>query len=300
MSNANNTTLLRTLLLKWYQKNARDLPWRSVDTTPYEVLVSETMLQQTQAQRIAELFPIFLESYPTVNALATASNAQILKSWKGLGYNSRALRLRDAAREIVSTFNGVVPNDVADLQTLPGVGPYTSSAIASFAYKQPVVVVDVNVHRVYSRWMKRRHTTIDLASSSEIETFAEEIVPRKRADEWHHAVMDLGSTICTARAPSCTTCPLQEQCPSAHSMKQVNPAKRKEPQIRNEPRRIWRGRIVDELRNHDKGLTKKQLVKTVFGPATTKEEDLIEDVLSRLQKDGIVSIQQNRVSLAKG
>lgn len=298
MTNAKDTTPQRSLLLKWYRKHARDLPWRTTTTTPYEVLVSETMLQQTQASRIAELLPVFLQTYPTVHELAAASNAQILRSWKGLGYNSRALRLRDAARLIVGRHNGVVPQALVELQALPGVGPYTSSAVACFAYQQNVVVVDVNVRRVYSRWMTRRLTTIDVASETEVRVFALTIIPTSKPDDWHHAVMDLGSTICTARTPSCSSCPIAEVCPSNGTMQHVNRARRKEPHIRGEPRRIWRGRIVETLRNHPNGLMKKALVQQVFTETDDEEDALIEDVFVRLEQDNIVSIRGRRIQLA--
>ena len=256
------------------------------------------MLQQTQASRIAEMLPVFLERYPTVDVLAKATNAEIIRSWKGLGYNSRALRLRDAARSIVQDHGGVVPDSLDDLRNLPGVGPYTSAAVASFAYKKRVIVIDVNIRRVYSRWMKERSTTIDVASDKEVEGFAELVIPKRAPDEWHHAVMDLGSTFCTARKPTCSDCPVQRHCPSANTMRSVTPTKRPEPMIRNEPRRIWRGRIVDALRDHDKGLTKRALIKAVFGDVDATEQLLVDDVLVRLENDGITSTTKTRVVLA--
>ena len=170
-------------LLAWFGKHGRELPWRRT-RDPYAILVSEVMLQQTQVARVAPRYLAFLERWPTVDALAAASPAAVIREWQGLGYNRRALNLHRSARRIAA--DGW-PDDLTEL---PGVGRYTADAIARFAFEQPVLPVDTNVGRVLER------TGADFGPASA------------------HALMDLGATICLARIPRCEACPLAERCPS--------------------------------------------------------------------------------------
>jgi A/G-specific adenine glycosylase len=246
-------SVLQRRVQDWYAQHGRTFMWRSRQDEPapdaYVVLVSEVMLQQTQTSRVQEKLPTFLQQFPSVDALARADNATVIKAWQGMGYNNRALRLRDCARVIMERHGGVVPNSVEKLLALPGIGSYTANAIAAFAYRQHVVVLDVNIRRVYSRWMRQMPSTIALCSEDEIATFARAIVPPNRSSDWHQAVMDIGAMFCTARAPKCTVCPVQDICASAGQMEAKTPTKRLEPSFRGEPHRIWRGRIVDILRS---------------------------------------------------
>jgi A/G-specific adenine glycosylase len=170
-------------LLAWYGEHARDLPWR-MTRDPYAILVSEVMLQQTQVARVLPRYDAWLARWPTVEALAAASSADVIRAWQGLGYNRRALNLHRAARHVAA--NGWP----ADLTQLPGVGRYTADAVARFAYELDVLPVDTNVRRVLDRT-------------------GEQFGPAAA-----HALMDLGATICLARIPRCATCPLAERCPS--------------------------------------------------------------------------------------
>ena len=170
-------------LLDWFETNGRDLPWRRT-RDPYAILVSEVMLQQTQAARVVPRYLAWLERWPTAEALAAASTAEVLREWQGLGYNRRALNLHRAARAVAASG---WPND---LMTLPGVGRYTADAVACFAFGRPVLPVDVNVRRVIER-----------TGASFDHTCAQ-------------ALMDLGATVCIARVPRCGDCPLAEDCPS--------------------------------------------------------------------------------------
>lgn len=293
-----DTTLLRRALLAWYARSGRALPWRTSNPDPYMVLVSEVMLQQTQAARIAERLPDFLQLFPTVRHLAEASNGTIIRAWKGLGYNSRALRLRDAAREIVQRFDGVVPATVSDLRSLPGIGPYASAAVACFAYGVPAVVLDVNVRRVYSRWMTRRATTTEVAADADVTAFAEAVIPRRKASDWHHAVMDLGATICTARRPACEECPLQRHCPSRSVMAEATRLRKAEPTFRGEPVRLWRGRIVKHVQTHD-GSTDRRLFRAITGTTATAEDlAWLRSVLTKLERDGLIQREADRTFLA--
>jgi A/G-specific adenine glycosylase len=171
------------LLSKWYEENGRDLPWRRT-RDPYAILVSEVMLQQTQVDRVVRRYRAWLERWPTIDELAAASPADVIREWQGLGYNRRAVNLHRAARTIAAS------GWPDDLTSLPGVGPYTAAAIRCFAFGEDVLPVDVNVERV------RRRTGHVFTSASA------------------QALMDLGATICLARIPRCDVCPLEEPCPS--------------------------------------------------------------------------------------
>jgi A/G-specific adenine glycosylase len=286
-------------LLSWYRRNARAFPWRTASIDPYVVLVSEIMLQQTQAQRVAEALPRFLQQFPSVVDLARASNAQMIRQWRGMGYNSRALRLRDAAQLIAEHHDGVVPQDVDALRALPGIGPYASASIAAFAFNKRVVVLDVNVRRVYSRWIRQQRTTIDVERDDVLTQFAQQVSPARASARWHHAVMDLGATICTARKPLCTSCPMADLCPSANVLEQAKRVKRAEPQFRGEPQRLWRGRFVDALRDAPEGLTSNRLLSaTGAGALTSDEQPWFVSMIRALERDGVVMRVGRRIRLA--
>ncbi|MBA3688035.1 MAG: A/G-specific adenine glycosylase [Chloroflexi bacterium] len=200
---------VRSSLLSWFATDHRDFPWRRT-TDPYAVLVSEVMLQQTQASRIAERFPIFMSRFPTAAALAAAGEAEVLVAWSGLGYNRRALALRRAAREVAR--HGW-PQGVAALERLPGIGPYTARAIASLAFGEPVGVVDTNVRR----WLVRRFGLRADRPPRDLQVLADGLAEAgHRADvaPWTHATMEFGASICTARNPRCNICPISDECPS--------------------------------------------------------------------------------------
>jgi A/G-specific adenine glycosylase len=254
------------------------------------VLVSETMLQQTQAARVAERIGLFLTVFPTIHVLAAASNGTMIRQWQGMGYNSRALRLRDAALAITERHGGVIPSDVGALLALPGVGPYTSAAIACFAYNKHVVVLDVNVRRVYSRLASRMATTTDVLSDELLAQFAQRVIPQRRSAMWHHAVMDLGATICTARKPKCDVCPMADMCPSA----------KREPMFREEPQRIWRGRIIEALRGVPSGrsITITSLSTMLLGQHTQEEHEWLTGMIAVLETAGHITRSGRLVRLA--
>jgi A/G-specific adenine glycosylase len=250
-------------LLAWFEREGRRFPWRDVERAtlagrsgpihdPYVVLVSEVMLQQTQTSRVAEKLPQFLERFPDVGALARAGRSDVIRAWQGMGYNRRALALQRTAVEVVERYGGEFPRTLAELTALPGVGPYTASAILCFAFGDDVPVVDVNIARVYSRLFHKCHTAQGRASEGTVEIVAAAIVPAGDAYRWHQALMDLGATICTARRPACARCPLESLCLSAHPLPVElydDTANRREPEIRGVPRRIWRGRMLELLRS---------------------------------------------------
>ncbi|MGH2427821.1 MAG: A/G-specific adenine glycosylase [Candidatus Limnocylindria bacterium] len=207
---------IRAALLGWYAREHRDFPWRGT-RDPYAVLVSEVMLQQTQASRIAERFPRFMHRFPTAASLAGADPAEVLAEWSGLGYNRRALALQRVARHVAT--NGW-PGDISGLQRLPGVGPYTARALASLAFGQSVGVVDTNVRR----WLLRRFGAADTAQA--LQALADDLAGDARdaqeAAAWTHAAMEFGARVCTARRPRCETCPVARGCLSRHNAARVN------------------------------------------------------------------------------
>jgi A/G-specific adenine glycosylase len=206
---------VRRRILEWYAVAHRDFPWRGV-TDPYAVLVSEVMLQQTQAARVAERFPRFMERFPSAAALAAAPERAVLAEWSGLGYNRRALSLRRAST-LVTTQGW--PRDPAELERLPGIGRYTARAVASLAFGVPVGVVDTNVRR----WLVRRFGLDPAgpdATPAALQSLADALAgprpgtPAGEAAAWTHATMEFGATVCTSRAPDCVTCPVRHGCPS--------------------------------------------------------------------------------------
>jgi A/G-specific adenine glycosylase len=198
----------RDAILAWYTERGRPLAFRRT-RDPYAILVSEAMAQQTQAARAAMCWERFMERFPTVQALATATPADVLRAWQGLGYDRRALALWRAARIVVEEHGGQVPSTVAELQALPGVGPYTARAVAALAFGLPVGAVDVNVRRVLGRIVAGDAAVL---SPPELQSVADASVPTDRAGEWTHAVMDIGATVCGPRAPKCEACPARPWC----------------------------------------------------------------------------------------
>ena len=189
-------------LLAWYAAAARDLPWRRT-RDPYALLVSEVMLQQTQAARVVPRYERFLARFPDAAALAAAPVRDVLEEWSGLGYNRRALALHAAAREVAAH------GWPADLTTLPGVGGYTAAAVASFAWDAQRAAVDVNVRRVIERWDGRPRTARELSAR------AEALLPAGRAAPWNQAMMELGARVCGPRRADCAACPVSAWCASA-------------------------------------------------------------------------------------
>jgi A/G-specific adenine glycosylase len=234
---AREAAAVRRALLAWYDREHRDFPWRGTKD-PYAVLVSEVMLQQTQASRIADRFPHFMSRFPTVGALASAPVTAVLAEWNGLGYNRRALALQRAAA-IVAREGW--PADVAGLARLPGIGPYTARAVASLAFGEPVGVVDTNVRR----WLIRRFAAPDAPGA--LQSVADALAgarPGGRAADWTHASMEFGAAVCRPRLPRCDACPLADGCPS-RGMSAPVPVPR-QPPLRGSDR-AYRGAIVRML-----------------------------------------------------
>jgi A/G-specific adenine glycosylase len=201
----------RRRLLRWFQRNGRDLPWRRT-RDPYRILVSEVMLQQTQVERVRDYYKRFIRQYPTVRDLAAARPARVRESWEGLGYYARARNLHAAARTIATRHQGRFPRSVEDVQSLPGVGRYTAGAVVSFAYGEPAPILDTNVRRVLTRIFVQRRASRPAQADRRLWALAEAVIPEGQAWAFNQALMDFGATLCTARNPQCPACPMCSLC----------------------------------------------------------------------------------------
>src|SRR5690625_1986240 len=198
-------------LIRWYNENKRDLPWRK-DQDPYKVWVSEIMLQQTRVDTVIPYFNRFINLYPTVYDLAKADSQEVLKQWEGLGYYSRARNLQHAVKEVVSSYGGVVPTNPKELGSLKGIGPYTRGAILSIAFDQPEPAVDGNVMRVLSRVLKIEDNISEQKVRKQFENYAREMIPVEDPASFNQGIMELGALVCTPKNPQCLTCPVQQYC----------------------------------------------------------------------------------------
>ena len=202
-------TLFQGALLTWFQAEQRPLPWRQ-DYIPYQIWISEIMLQQTQMERATLFFQRWLQEFPDIHTLAQASEDKVLKSWEGLGYYSRARNILKCARILVCDHGGVIPSDSKSLLALPGIGPYTAGAIGSIAYNLPVPLVDANIGRLFARIFD---ISIPLSQAKKLLwQKAAELVPEYQARSFNQGLMELGALICTPKDPACIKCPLQSFC----------------------------------------------------------------------------------------
>ncbi|MBP2001695.1 A/G-specific adenine glycosylase [Paenibacillus shirakamiensis] len=200
-----------TELLEWYERSKRDLPWRR-HRDPYYIWVSEIMLQQTRVDTVIPYFHRFIERFPTLQELAEAPEADVLKLWEGLGYYSRARNLQRGAQQVMELHGGQVPNDKLAVAALKGVGPYTTGAIMSIAFNQPVPAVDGNVMRVLSRYFLIEDDIMKNATRAGMEVLIEQLIPEGRASDFNQALMELGALVCTPKSPHCLTCPVMMHC----------------------------------------------------------------------------------------
>lgn len=266
-------------LLRWYERSARDLPWRRT-RDPYAVLVSEVMLQQTQVARVIPAYTSFLERFPTLRALATASLGDVLRVWGGLGYPRRARDLRRAAQ----LSGDALPADRAGLDALPGIGRYTAGAVACFAHGQIEAFADTNIARVLGRVVLGAAT--DPRAGEALDA---ELLPPGSGARWHHALMDLGATICVARGPRCEACPLRSLCVAYARGTTAPPAPRRQAAFATSDRRV-RGRILALLREADGGRTVASLRSAV---GDTRVPRLVDALVA----EGLASRTGRRVRL---
>ncbi len=296
-------------LMKWYSSHQRNLPWR-MNPTPYHVLVSEIMLQQTQVPRVIEKFKEFMTQFPTIFDLAKASTGQVIHAWSGLGYNRRALLLHRFAQEVVANYNGIIPDSAAQLIKLPGIGPYTAGAIASFAYNQPEPAIDVNVRRIYLRFFQGKDQGLPMGMKEEQELYnlAKSTIPKGKSAEFHNALMDFGSLICTRDAPLCGQCPLQKSCHFFPLyMKKKEKAlfvveKREEKGVVEDgkfiPNRIFRGRMVEFVRkNEGKEILIEEFGRVIKKDYARKEEKWLRELLEKLKNEKLIQYEIQRQNI---
>lgn len=276
------TTELHELVLRWYDTHARDLPWRSSDATPWGVMVSEFMLQQTPVSRVLPIWPAWMDAWPTPGDLASAPSGDAVRAWGRLGYPRRALRLHAAATAIVETYGGEVPSDYDQLLALPGVGDYTAAAIASFAFGKRHVVLDTNVRRVFARALSGAE--FPAASVTKVEReLAESLLPGETyAAAWAVGVMELGALVCTATSPDCDQCPVAGLCAwrQAGSPAYDGPARRT--QTYSGTDRQCRGRLLAVVRDSHEPVHRSR-VDAAWTDASQRER-----CLASLLSDGLL------------
>lgn len=273
--------LFQKQLTTWYRQHKRTLPWRSTHN-PYKILVSEVMLQQTQVERVKEYYATFIKKFPTIEKLAHASDAEVLKVWSGLGYNRRALNLKKAAQALQGrTF----PQTQEELIKLPGIGPYTAGAILAFAFNRDVVFADVNIRRVIERYfgIKTKKVYPKLQELANMPG---------NAHAWYSALMDFGATICLSR-PACDICPLQKSCKAYPAVLQIA-----QKRVATKPfigsNRWWRGQILKVLVKEKKSETALYHAIAVTG-VRDKRQFLL--ALAALQEEMLVKRTQSTYHL---
>ena len=283
----------RAALLAWFERDGRALSFRAAgDPDPWAVLVSEVMAQQTRVGRVVERWRAFMDRYPTPAALADAPTGDVIRAWRGLGYNRRAIDLQRASRAIVAA-GGRVPDDVDALTTLPGVGPYTARAVSAIAFGRPLGAVDVNVRRVVGRVTWGAPAPGEAAGPfppREVQAAADALVDPRRAGDWTHAMMDLGATLCRPVRPACAACPVRTWCAfadGAGSVSQIplRSAARRQAVPFEATTRWLRGRIVDRLCSVPPGTS-----VAFEGPLGLHAPSAVSAALASLAADGLVEL----------
>lgn len=287
----------------WYRVEGRDLPWRRTDD-PYRIAVSEFMLQQTQVDRVVPLYRRFIASFPSWKKLAAAPQADVVRAWKGLGYNLRAVRLKKMAEEIVMRHQGRLPSDREALLALKGIGPYTARAIGVFAFRQKALAPDTNIRRVLGRVFKG-----PLADPKRFDERGwdawEASLPTKLSYDVNQGLMDIGATVCKAGRPRCEACPLRRYCRSYPRIldDEISPLRKKRPLERVDefglPNRIYRGRVVEFLRGRHVPVAQiDTLGRAVRERYARADRAWLARVLSGLEKDGLIEKKNGRWRLA--
>jgi A/G-specific adenine glycosylase len=308
-----NLQNIRQALLSWFGEAARDLPWRHT-RDPYRVLVAEVMLQQTQVDRVIPKYQAFLERFPTLEALAAAPTAEVIRMWSGLGYNRRAVNMQRTARAVLDQYAGAFPHDTAALRKLPGIGPYTAGAIACFAFEQDVGFMDTNIRRV----VRRVFIGQDDQDLSEVRllNIAQAAVPAGKGWMWNQAIMELGALICTAGTPACWRCPLRPYCrdyaarrTSDEQIFETAAIARRQPRQRQVAERrestyagssrFYRGRIVEALRQQppESPLALADLGRRIKEDFGDDDRAWLHRLVEGLARDGLLLLDDEMVRL---
>ena len=281
-------TRVQRALVHWAQRGRRDLPWRST-RDPWAVLVSETMLQQTQVARVAPKYDEFLCRFPTVTSCASARVSDVVDAWAGLGYNRRAVYLHRLAVAVVDRHGGQIPDDLDALLALPGIGQYTARAVLTFAFERDVGVVDTNIGRVMARIAGVR---LDRRTA---QSLADRLVPAGAGWGWNQSLLDLGAKVCAAQSPRCDECPVHAEC--AWRREGPDPSRLSAGVSRGQSRfagsdREGRGRLVDELRRGP--LDRRSLARAAGWPDDASRARRVADTLVA---DGLAVWTGRRLSL---
>lgn len=240
----------------WYRQNGRQLPWRST-RDPYQIWVSEIMLQQTQVATAAPYFLRFINRFPTLHSLAAATEIDVLRAWQGLGYYRRARDMHQAARRMVLKYHGVIPTDIATLQSMPGIGRYTAAAIASFAFGKRVGVLEANTIRLWTRICAAGGEPQRPTLHDELWSLADRILPVQKSAEFNQALIELGALVCRSKAPQCPRCPVRTFC-RAWRMKRPaqfpsRMARSRRKMVEHIAVAIWRGNRIAVVHRPDGG-----------------------------------------------
>lgn len=271
-------SFLEEAIIDWFAINKRDLPWRN--STPWGVMVSEFMLQQTPVVRVLPMWKEWMRRWPTAQDLASATTSEVITAWGRLGYPKRALRLHECAKIISSDFHGEVPRTEKELRALPGIGEYTAAAITAFAYNARSLVLDINIRRLFGRVLDGVETPKSHTSKEERHSRSE-LIPETDAHIWAAATMELGALVCTSRNPKCGQCPLTSMCKWKALEYPASDIPRRTQSWHGTDRQC-RGIIVQALRDN-LTLQKHELVKLWH------DESQIEKALSTLTNDGLIS-----------
>ena len=274
-------------IITWFDLNSRDLPWRK--SNPWGVMVSEFMLQQTPVNRVLPIWNEWMQRWPTPGDLASAKKSDVIAAWGRLGYPRRAIRLHESSQIISERFNGLVPQEIEQLRTLPGVGEYTAAAISAFAYGRTTLVLDVNIRRLFARAIDGVEVATPSLSHLERALRAELIPPA--GARWAAATMELGALVCTARNPDCQLCPIQNECKWRENGYPASELPKRNGQAWHGTDRQCRGMIVQALREQ-KQLSKDE-VKAIWSDVAQREK-----CLESLIADGLIETTGNFYQLA--
>lgn len=289
-------------LLNWYKRHGRDLPWRHT-RDPYKILVSEIMLQQTQVNRVIDYYHAWLKRFPNWKRLAEASNAEVISAWAGLGYNRRALMLRDIARQVSA--HGV-PESIEGWESIKGIGPYTARAISAFAQKKRTLPIDTNIRRVLARLLLGIPYP-DLKIDPELAEAAEDFLPRRgHFYEVPQAIFDLATMICT-KTPDCASCPLQKNCKAAKAFlagtvetpkAMIKKATESRHRNKKHPDRIYRGRILKLVRE-EPGIPIKNVGQRIdHSFDTVLDTEWLLRMLERMKQDQLIVEKRQALHLS--
>ncbi len=310
---AETLATVRGMLLEWFAAHGRDLPWRHI-RDPYQIMVSEIMLQQTQVDRVIPKYQAFLGLFPSLAALAAAPTAEVIRAWTGLGYNRRAVNMQRTARAVLDAHNGQFPSDLVELLKLPGIGPYTAGAIACFAFEQDVAFMDTNIRRVIQRLFVGPEESAPVGEVRLL-AIAQDAVPPGQGWAWNQAIMELGALICTAAAPACWRCPMQAHCCAYAARRAADeqlfssesapePQQRRRVAERRETpyagsNRFYRGRAIEALRQLGPGevLLLPALGRQIKDGFTDDDMPWLRALADGLARDGLLALEDEQVRL---